>query len=112
MSANGNRTNLGLQTPTAAVIHDAANGYGGFGSVIYNLDSKDQLRFVGQIRRDYYQVPFDPNDPNLPESYASAVSEGRQPGERYDCHVFVGAYLQPGFVADGVSFLPLQPCQL
>ena len=66
VSANGNRTNLGLQTPTAAVIHDAANGYGGFGSVIYNLDSKDQLRFVGQIRRDYYQVPFDPNDPNLP----------------------------------------------
>ena len=66
VSANGNRTDLGLQTPTAAVIHDAANGYGGFGSVIYNLDSKDQLRFVGQVRRDYYQVPFDPNDPNLP----------------------------------------------
>jgi Carboxypeptidase regulatory-like domain/TonB dependent receptor-like, beta-barrel/TonB-dependent Receptor Plug Domain len=66
LSANGNRTNLGLQTPTPNVIHDAANGYGGFGSLIYNLGSQDQLRFVGQIRRDYYQVPFDPNDPNLP----------------------------------------------
>jgi outer membrane cobalamin receptor len=65
-SVNANRTNLGLQTPTSAVIHDAANGYGGFGSLIYNAGSKDQLRFVAQLRRDFYQVPFDPNDPNLP----------------------------------------------
>ena len=63
-SANGNRTNLGLQTPTLAVIHDAASGFGGFGSLIYNLDSQNQLRFVAQLRRDFYQVPFDPNDPN------------------------------------------------
>jgi outer membrane receptor protein involved in Fe transport len=66
VSANGNRTNLGLQTPTPAVIRDAANGYGVFGSLIYNLSSQDQLRFIGQLRRDYYQVPFDPNDPSLP----------------------------------------------
>jgi outer membrane receptor protein involved in Fe transport len=62
-SANGNRTNLGLQTPTSAVLHDAANGYGGFVSLIYNADSQDQLRLVAQARRDYYQVPFDPNNP-------------------------------------------------
>ncbi len=62
-SVNGNRTNLGLQTPTSAVIHDAANGFGGFTSLIYNADSHDQLRFVAQSRRDFYQVPFDPNDP-------------------------------------------------
>jgi len=63
-SLNGNRTNLGLQTPTSAVIHDAASGYGGFLSLIYNANSHDQLRFVAQERRDFYQVPFDPNDPN------------------------------------------------
>jgi outer membrane receptor protein involved in Fe transport len=63
-SLNGNRTNLGLQTPTSAVIHDAANGLGGFTSLIYNVDSQDQLRLVAQVRRDFYQVPFDPNDPN------------------------------------------------
>lgn len=62
-SANGNRTNLDLQTPTSAVLHDAANGYGGFVSLIYNADSQDQLRFVAQTRRDYYQVPFDPDNP-------------------------------------------------
>jgi len=65
-SANGNRSNLGLEPPTTAVIHDAENGFGGFTSLIYNADPKDQLRFVAQSRRDFYQVPFDPNDPNLP----------------------------------------------
>src|SRR4029077_17576540 len=63
-SANASRTNLGLQTPTSAVIHDAANGIGGFASLIYNASSQDQLRLVAQIRNDFYQVPFDPNDPN------------------------------------------------
>ena len=63
-SVSGNRTNLGLQTPTSAVIHDAANGFGGFASFIYNANSQDQLRLVAQSRRDFYQVPFDPLDPN------------------------------------------------
>jgi outer membrane receptor protein involved in Fe transport len=63
-SVNGNRTNLGLQTPTSAVIHDAANGFGGFTSLMYNLDANDQFRVVAQARRDFYQVPFDPNDPD------------------------------------------------
>src|SRR5258708_4854158 len=62
-SVNGNRTNLGLETPTSAVIHDQANGYGGFTSLIYNADSQDQFRLVAQLRRDFYQVPFDANDP-------------------------------------------------
>jgi outer membrane cobalamin receptor len=62
-SVNGNRTNLGLQTPTSAVVHDAANGFGGFTSLIYNADSQDQFRLVAQLRRDFYQVPFDTNDP-------------------------------------------------
>src|SRR5438876_4626583 len=68
-SLSGNRTNLGLQTPTTAVIHDAANGFGGFTSLIYNADSHNQLRFVAQARRDFYQVPFDPNDPGTPGQF-------------------------------------------
>jgi outer membrane receptor protein involved in Fe transport len=71
VSLNGNRTDLGLQTPTSAVIHDQANGYGGFTSLTYNLDSKDQLRLVGQLRQDFYQVPFDPNDPNTTGQFLS-----------------------------------------
>lgn len=68
-SLTGGRTNLGLQTPTTAVIHDTANNFGGFTSLMYNLDSGAQLRFVGQVRRDFYQVPFDPSDPNTPGQF-------------------------------------------
>ena len=56
-SLNGNRSNLGLQPPTPAVIHDAENGLGGFGTLIFNVDPKDQLRLVISSRRDYYQIP-------------------------------------------------------
>jgi outer membrane receptor for ferrienterochelin and colicin len=62
-SVNGNRTDLGLETPTSAVIHDRANGYGGFASLMFNLDSQDQLRFVTSLRRDHYQIPYAPGDP-------------------------------------------------
>ena len=62
-SISGNRTNLGLQTPVSQVVHDAANGFGGFTSLIFNLDPQDQLRLVAQARRDFYQVPIDPGDP-------------------------------------------------
>jgi TonB dependent receptor/Carboxypeptidase regulatory-like domain/TonB-dependent Receptor Plug Domain len=60
-SIDGNRSNLGLETPVANVYHDAENGYGGFSSLMYNLDQNDQLRFDGQLRQDYYQIPYDPN---------------------------------------------------
>jgi hypothetical protein len=60
-SVNGNRSNLGIETPIPQVVHDAANGYGGFGSFIFNVDPANQLRLVSSLRRDYYQIPYDPN---------------------------------------------------
>lgn len=54
---NGNRTDLGLETPTSAVNHDRADGFGGFGSLIYNPSPKDQFRLIAAIRRDDYQIP-------------------------------------------------------
>jgi hypothetical protein len=59
-SVNANRSNLGIQTPVSQVVHDAENGYGGFGSLIFNLDASDQLRLVTSLRKDYYQIPYDP----------------------------------------------------
>ena len=59
-SVNGNRSNLGIQTPVPQVVHDAANGYGGFGSLIFNVDPSNQLRLVTSARHDYYQIPYDP----------------------------------------------------
>ena len=62
-SVNGDRSNYGLQTPVPQVVNDAANGVGGFTSLIFNPDGKNQYRVVGSLRRDYYQIPIDP-DPN------------------------------------------------
>ncbi len=60
-SVNGNRSNLGLQPPVPDVVHDAVNGVGGFGSFIFNVDPSNQLRLMTSVRRDYYQIPYDPN---------------------------------------------------
>ena len=60
-SLNGNRTNYGLMPPIPQPYHDAANGYGGFSSFVYNRTPHDQLRLVSQLRKDYFQVPYDPN---------------------------------------------------
>ena len=62
-SASGTRSDYGLAPPVAAVHHDAANGFGGFGSFIYNRTPSDQLRLMTQARTDYFQIPYDP-DPN------------------------------------------------
>jgi len=59
-SVNGNRSDLGIQTPVPQVVHDRANGFGGFGSLIFNLDPSNQLRLITSARRDYYQIPYDP----------------------------------------------------
>ena len=60
-SLNGNRTNYGLMPPIPKPYHDAANGYGGFSSLVYNRTPRDQFRLVSQLRTDYFQVPYDPN---------------------------------------------------
>ena len=79
-SLNGNRSNYGLQTPIEQVVHDAANGYGGFASFIFNPDPRNQFRVVTSLRRDYYQIPIDPN----PESVGNSVypSYGLRDSER------------------------------
>jgi hypothetical protein len=62
-SLNGNRSQYGLQTPIPQVVNDAVNGFGGFATFIFNPDPKNQYRLVTSLRRDYYQIPIDP-DPN------------------------------------------------
>jgi outer membrane receptor protein involved in Fe transport len=86
VSLNGNRSNYGLQTPIPQVIHDAENGYGGFASLIFNPDSKNQYRLVTSLRQDYYEIPIDPN-PNssgnqILESSGESPSFGLRDGER------------------------------
>jgi len=84
-SLNGNRSNLGLETPAAQIYHDAENGYGGFTSLLYNLDPKNQFRFDAQERRDYYQIPYDPapNDFENQQFDTHALRDGQQETDGY-----------------------------
>lgn len=59
-AVNGNRSSLGLMPPIEKTVHDAENGYGGFSSLIWNRNPRDQFRLVSQLRTDYYQIPYDP----------------------------------------------------
>jgi len=58
-SINGNRSDYGLETPVAQVLHDQSNGFGGFTSLLFNPNLKNQFRLVTASRRDFYQVPND-----------------------------------------------------
>ena len=59
-SFSGNQTDWGLEPPTSVNLHNQAYGGGGFTSLIYNPNPRDQIRFDGGFRLDYYQVPNDP----------------------------------------------------
>jgi TonB dependent receptor/Carboxypeptidase regulatory-like domain/TonB-dependent Receptor Plug Domain len=59
-SVNGNRSDYGLETPVSQVFHDQSNGFGGFVSLIFNADPRNQFRLVTAARKDFYQVPNDP----------------------------------------------------
>jgi hypothetical protein len=61
-SLNANRSDLGIETPTLRILHDAEDGYGGFGNLIDNLSAEDQIRVVVQARHDDYQIPNSPGD--------------------------------------------------
>jgi hypothetical protein len=80
-SLNGNRSNLGLQSPIGQVFRDAENGYGGFASFLFNASSQNQLRLVTSLRQDYYQVPYDPN-PNAAFD-SSGLRDGQHETDGY-----------------------------
>ena len=60
-SATGSRSNYGLATPVATVYHDATNSQSGFVSILRNETPRDQLRVDGQLREDFFQVPYNPS---------------------------------------------------
>ena len=68
-SGSGNRSDLGLGTPTADVLHDREFGGAGFGSLIFNPNPANQLRLVASARHDVYQIP------NTPEDQAAHVDD-------------------------------------
>lgn len=59
-SLDADRSDLGLSTPTSAVIHDQDSGEGGFLSLLFNESPHDQLRWIVSLRNDHYAIPNDP----------------------------------------------------
>jgi hypothetical protein len=59
LSANGNHSDAGLETPIPRVIHDKESGGGLFGSLVFLPDDAHQLRLVASGRTDLYQIPND-----------------------------------------------------
>jgi hypothetical protein len=78
-SVNANRSNLGIQTPVPQIVHDAENGYGGFGSLIFNVDPSNQLRLVTSLRQDYYQIPYDPFPHDIENNLVNGQLTGQYP---------------------------------
>jgi outer membrane receptor protein involved in Fe transport len=68
-SANGNRSDWGLEAPVSDVLHDRARGLGGFTSLIYNAGPSDQLRLVAAVRNDRFQIP------NTPAEQAAGIAD-------------------------------------
>ena len=56
-SVEGNRSDLGLQTPVSPVIHDRTRGLGAFTNLQYKPSEQDAVSFVAQLRQDSYQIP-------------------------------------------------------
>jgi len=84
-SLNGNRTNDGLAPAVSQPVHDAANGYGGFASVIWNRSAADQIRINGQLRTDYYEIPIDPNPNDWENSFypSNSLRDGEHETDSY-----------------------------
>ncbi|MGH9405348.1 MAG: TonB-dependent receptor [Terriglobia bacterium] len=87
-SVDGNRSDLGLSTPTPEIIHDQVSGLGGFASVLYNPSAENQLRFIASFRGDHYQIPNDPG--------AEAAGIRDLDLERDDMLGFTWAHSSPG----------------
>ncbi len=82
VSLNGNRSAYGLQTPIPQVVNDAENGFGGFATFIFNPNGKNQYRLITSLRRDYYQIPIDPN----PNSSGNLILETSGESPSYGLH--------------------------
>ncbi len=78
-SVEGNRSDLGLQTPDSQVIHDAMHGYGAFTNLQYKPSEQDAMSLVAQLRQDVYQIPDCtaplPDDPQCIGQFGDVQSE-------------------------------------
>lgn len=76
-SGNVNRSDLGLGTPVADVLHDAEAGGGGFATFVFNPNASNQFRVVMSLRRDDYQIP------NTPDQQAAGIDDNEHEADGF-----------------------------
>jgi outer membrane receptor protein involved in Fe transport len=74
VSVGGNRSDFGLATPSASVLHDEARGLSGFASLIYKPSDHDEFRLAASGRGDRYEVP---NDAEAQEAGIADIEQER-----------------------------------
>ncbi|MGH9352714.1 MAG: TonB-dependent receptor domain-containing protein [Terriglobia bacterium] len=94
-SVDGNRSDLGLATPTPEIIHDQTSGLGGFASILYNPSAENQLRVVASLEGNHFQIP------NEADAQAAGIRD--LDIERDDMLGFTWAHSSPGGVVVTVS---------
>jgi hypothetical protein len=91
-SMEGNRSDLGLQTPVSQVIHDATHGYGAFTNLEYKPSEQDAVSLVAQLRQDVYQIPDCtaplPDDPGCVGQFGDVQGEADNFAELSWAHTF------------------------
>jgi len=91
-SVEGNRSELGLQTPVSQVIHDETRGVGAFTNLEYKPSEQDALSLVAQLRQDVYQIPDCtaplPNDPGCVGQFGDVQGEADNFAELSWAHTF------------------------
>ncbi|MGC2111850.1 MAG: TonB-dependent receptor [Candidatus Korobacteraceae bacterium] len=91
VSGSGNSTEWGLEPPTPVNLHNQAQGGGAFTSLLYNPNSKDQLRFDAGLRLDYFQVP------NTPEQQAQDTTDREREQDIFSTFTWAHTY-NPGLM--------------
>jgi hypothetical protein len=91
-SVEGNRSDLGLQTPVSQVIHDETHGYGLFTNLQYKPSEQDAWSLVAQLRQDVYQIPDCtaplPDDPGCVGQFGDVQGEADNFAELSWAHTF------------------------
>jgi Carboxypeptidase regulatory-like domain/TonB dependent receptor/TonB-dependent Receptor Plug Domain len=94
-SLDGDRSDLGLDTPTSAVIRDQTGGLGGFASLLYNPSAENQFRVVASLQGNDYQIP------NTPEMQLTGIRDTDV--ERDDILGLTWSHSSPGGITLTVS---------
>lgn len=85
LSANGQRSDRGLDAPTAVALHDGASQADQFLRMIAPIGSRGTLSFDYSNQFANFQIPIniDPNDPNDPQVSVPGTDDVQREYDRY-----------------------------